>query len=181
MDRRELLRAVAVFTGVAVSPGVASAILGAAPVASGAPLAGADLDLAGLLADHVIPETDTPGAVAAGVPDYISSIIESFMSAEDADRYRDGLSAFERAVMAERGTPFATLDRDAQVEWLSALDDRAFDGADDPLAVFWRDHKALTVAGYYSSEIGATQELRRNPMGVFEGDVPFDSIGRSWS
>jgi hypothetical protein len=42
--------------------------------------------------------------------------------------------------------------------------------------------KDLTVIGYFSSESGATQELRYNPVpGRFNGDVPFSEVGRRWS
>jgi hypothetical protein len=38
------------------------------------------------------------------------------------------------------------------------------------------------VIGYYSSEQGATQELRYNPApGRFIGDIPFSKVGKRWS
>src|SRR5687768_866456 len=46
---------------------------------------------------------------------------------------------------------------------------------------FWRRMKELTLTGYYTSEAGATQELRVNPMGAWRGDVPYAPIGRSWA
>lgn len=46
---------------------------------------------------------------------------------------------------------------------------------------FFRRMKELTLLGYYTSEIGATRELRVNPMGTYRGDVPYRSIGHSWS
>ena len=69
---------------------------------------------------------------------------------------------------------------------LVALDDQAF-GAGTSNEVppgepaLFAILKPLTVAGYYTSEIGATQELRQNPMGVYKGDIPYAEIGRSWS
>ena len=41
--------------------------------------------------------------------------------------------------------------------------------------------KVLTLAGYYTSEVGATQELRVNPMGAWFADVPYSEVGRSWA
>ena len=41
--------------------------------------------------------------------------------------------------------------------------------------------KELTLVGYYTSEVGATQELRRMPMSEWKADVPYDSIGRAWT
>lgn len=47
---------------------------------------------------------------------------------------------------------------------------------------FFRTMKELTLLGYYTSQAGATQELKyaRVP-GRFEGCVPFASVGRAWS
>jgi hypothetical protein len=41
--------------------------------------------------------------------------------------------------------------------------------------------KELTVVGYYTSELGATRELRVNPMGRFRADVPYASLGTAWA
>ena len=46
---------------------------------------------------------------------------------------------------------------------------------------FFRMMKELTVTGYYTSELGATEELRVNPMGVYRGDIPYAEIGRAWA
>lgn len=47
---------------------------------------------------------------------------------------------------------------------------------------FFRTMKELTLLGYYTSQIGATQELKyaRVP-GRFDGCVPLATIGRAWS
>jgi gluconate 2-dehydrogenase gamma chain len=47
--------------------------------------------------------------------------------------------------------------------------------------LFFRRIKELTVLGYYTSDVGATKELRRMPMGTYRGDIPYSSIGRAWS
>lgn len=47
---------------------------------------------------------------------------------------------------------------------------------------FFRTMKELTLAGYYTSEVGATQELRHEPTpGRFDGCLPFSEIGRAWA
>jgi hypothetical protein len=46
---------------------------------------------------------------------------------------------------------------------------------------YFRMLKDLVLVGYYTSEVGATQELRANPMGVFRSDVPYAEVGRAWS
>jgi len=47
---------------------------------------------------------------------------------------------------------------------------------------FFRTMKELTLVGFYTSEAGATRELRHAPVpGRFEGCVPLDQIGRAWA
>lgn len=47
---------------------------------------------------------------------------------------------------------------------------------------FMRTMKELTVLGYYTSKIGATQELKYVQVpGRFDGCVPFLSVGRAWA
>jgi hypothetical protein len=46
---------------------------------------------------------------------------------------------------------------------------------------FFRRMKELTLTGYYTSEVGATRELKVNPMGVYRSDVPYRTIGHSWA
>ena len=47
---------------------------------------------------------------------------------------------------------------------------------------FFRTMKELTIVGYYTSQLGATKELRYAQVpGRFEGCVPLAKIGRSWA
>ena len=46
---------------------------------------------------------------------------------------------------------------------------------------FFRTLKELVLVGYYTSEEGATQELRMHPMGSWSADVPYSDIGRAWA
>ena len=40
----------------------------------------------------------------------------------------------------------------------------------------------VSLVGYYTSEIGATQELKYvHAAGSYDGDVPFDEVGRAYS
>lgn len=46
---------------------------------------------------------------------------------------------------------------------------------------FWRRMKEMTLTGYYTSQAGATRELKVNPMGIWRGDIPYSSIGHAWA
>ena len=50
------------------------------------------------------------------------------------------------------------------------------------LPEFFRTMKELTLLGYYTSQVGATKELRYVQVpGRFDGCVPFTTIGRAWA
>ena len=46
---------------------------------------------------------------------------------------------------------------------------------------FFRTLKELVLVGFYTAEVGATKELRVNPMGIWRADIPYDEIGSAWS
>jgi hypothetical protein len=47
---------------------------------------------------------------------------------------------------------------------------------------FFASVQSLVVLGYYTSELGATTELRYDPIpGRFDGSVDYLDIGRQWS
>jgi hypothetical protein len=106
----------------------------------------AQFQLVSCLADLIIPPTDTPGAVAAGVPQYIDLVVN-----EDANLqgiFRDGLEKLDKS-------GFLQLPQEKQVEVLTALSQ-----APDPS--FFVAVKNLTADGYYTSRIGLMQELGYN-------------------
>ena len=53
---------------------------------------------------------------------------------------------------------------------------------EEDLSPFFHKLKELVVVGYYTSEIGATQELRYDPMPMeYKGDIPLTEVGRGSS
>lgn len=208
------------------------------------------------LVDQILPRTDTPGAVDAGVPGFVDLMLTEWYAPEERDRFLAGLADVD--AQAEGGA-FAALDAEAQARFVAALDAREFtdpevpaaDAADEDVAEsaqegtykageeeerevagmqgdlaaaqaedertaelpgdstsmgqrevneqgnevdapslagaddgpsFYRQLKELTVAGYYTSEAGATEELQYNAvMGRYDPDVPLAEIGRAWA
>jgi hypothetical protein len=63
----------------------------------------------------------------------------------------------------------------------SGAADDAPDADDLGPKAFFRTMKELTLVGYYTSEAGATRELRVNPMGRYRADVPYASLGAAWA
>jgi gluconate 2-dehydrogenase gamma chain len=57
--------------------------------------------------------------------------------------------------------------------------DRDWDPEDVGGQSFFRTLKELVLVGYYTSEPGATRELRMNPMGAWHADIPYGPNGRA--
>ena len=124
------------------------------------------------LCDLVIPDTDTPGARAAGVPAFVALALQHGLAdATPADRL-----ALRQRLDQAAGGAFLALDAARQHAVLAPLDAATF--ARDPAAAAggepaWRRIKALIVMGYYTSEVGATQELQYSLVpGRWDPDVP---------
>jgi hypothetical protein len=74
---------------------------------------------------------------------------------------------------------FATGSQAQQMQLLQALDREAYvDGAPD---TFFREFKKLVLFGYYSSEAGATIELKFDRIpGDYQPCVPIDDPAQAW-
>ncbi|HEX6069127.1 MAG TPA: gluconate 2-dehydrogenase subunit 3 family protein [Longimicrobiaceae bacterium] len=59
--------------------------------------------------------------------------------------------------------------------------DSDWDPEDVGRQAFFRTLKELVLVGYYTSEVGATQELRVNPMGTWLGDIPYADVKQAWA
>jgi gluconate 2-dehydrogenase gamma chain len=103
------------------------------------------------VADLIIPATDTPGAVAAGVPKYIDSVVAA--NANLQKEMRTLLPAFSE--------DFLDLTEEQQIAKLTPLSDAVDRNEDKPgsEAALFRAIKNLTCDGYYTSQIGLVQEL----------------------
>jgi hypothetical protein len=109
------------------------------------------------LTDLIIPPTDTPGAVAAKVPEYIDLVVHSDPGLQAT--LRDGLVVLETQSKAKFSQSFLELTEAQQVELLSASEKQA---AADGNRGFFPAMKGLTADGYYTSRIGLLQELGYN-------------------
>jgi len=190
IDRREALRRAALLLGGALStPTVAGVLAGceARPTPDGAwkprALTPDQANLVATIADHILPETDTPGARAVGVHRFIDAMLAESYPAKDRERFLAGLADVDARARRTCGRAFLQCATTDQRALLVHLDREAF--ATTPgtgEALFFRTMKKLTLVGYYTSEIGATRELHHAPVpGRFDGCVPLAESGRTWA
>lgn len=102
------------------------------------------------LAEAIIPETDTPGATAVGVPQFIDLLLTDWYSPPERQGFLDGLAAIDRETNATFGRSFGELEPDQRETILRALDGarRSPSGAGPA----FEKVKELTVFGYFTSE-----------------------------
>ena len=103
------------------------------------------------LADLIIPATDTPGAVAAGVPAYIDAVVTANPVLRTAFR-----AGFEWLAALD-GKPFLERSEDEQIAVLRPLSAGSAEPSEGRR--FFELMKGLTADGYYTSRIGLVDEL----------------------
>lgn len=128
-----------------------------------------------LMTDLIIPETDTPGAKAARVNEFIDVILTEWATDEERQHFLDGLADVDKQSNELFGKDFIDTTPKQQVTLLHAMDDeaaqkRAFHHPTHGNTVpemdtqlkgnFYDVFRGITLHGYYTSEIGYTQELR---------------------
>ena len=123
------------------------------------------------IADIIIPETETPSASQAGVPSYINFYLTEFMPEASAHNFVDGL------VEMSGQDDFLSLDTEQQLEIVQSLDDALHTEAENPV---YKQLKELIVIGYYTSQIGATQALRYDPVPGPYKEMKLAEVGRTW-
>ncbi len=185
MERRKALERIGLLTGASLSAPVLAAALGGckAPVASYIPV-NFDADLfraLGIISDIIIPETDTPGAKEAGVDQFIDLALSSAFEEKDKDLFIGGMNQMNNDSLGAYELPFADLDLERQTQIVTAMDQKAFEDIEAGVRPrpFFTTLKQIVLTGYYTSEIGATQELRWIVApGRYDGAA---EMGRTWA
>lgn len=193
INRRALLKVVGVTAGLAISSSCQRALESgvdlSAPPVNGS-LSEDQLEVVSMLAELIIPETDTPGAIAAGVPEFIHRIVIDWYTPAEQQIFLDGLGELDAVAEAHWAAPFGRLDPDQQSRVLAEMEPPSEGGAQGLTAVaagaagdvpFYLKLKELTVLGYYTSQVAAGTELDYQPVpGHYDGDARFEEVGRQW-
>jgi hypothetical protein len=126
------------------------------------------------LADTLIPVTDTPGAIAAGVPDALDAMLLKWASPETRKLITKALDRLDEQSKSISGKSFHRLPSAEQKEFLIEHDKMSLQPIPAPQnapqvrsltpKIYVVDEgyhrlKNLIITLYYTSEIGMTQEL----------------------
>jgi len=138
------------------------------------------------IAETILPETSTPGAKAAKVGEFMTVMVQDCYSREDQNVFTKGLFTLEDRFKEKYGQSFINSDTAKRTAFLTALDKEQKEFStnkkpDEPNHYFSM-MKQLTLLGFFTSEVGATQALRYLPVpGKYNGCIPYNKGDRAWA
>ncbi|WP_026463930.1 gluconate 2-dehydrogenase subunit 3 family protein [Adhaeribacter aquaticus] len=113
----------------------------------------------GEIAELIIPTTSTPGAKAAKVPEFINLMVADCYSEKDQQYFLAGLDKFDNTAKSTYAKGFLACSQEQQIELLKKAEAESIAQRNTAGTHFFRTMKELTLLGYFTSEIGATQAL----------------------
>jgi len=210
MDRRELLKMIAVLTGTAV--------VGGDFLLSGCtnPDAGPSMDLSqdniaflDEIGETILPKTNTPGAKDAKIGEFMKTMVNDCYAADDQKAFQEGIQKlndecrkmhdadFMKATPEQRKSLLIKLDGDAKK---AAKEKTDFDSEqikrekeehekgnsgykrEKRSAHYFSMMKQLTISGYYTSKEGRMGALRYTPVpGKIDADLPYKKGDRAFA
>ena len=187
MERRELLKLIALATGSAFIGG--DLFLSGcknAPVVGGAAFSEEDISFLDEVAETIIPKTTTPGAKDAAVGSFMTVMVNDCYDKKDQQIFHEGIKKLDDASQKTHNTSFMKATPEQRTSLLTTLDKEAKEHQkskqkDDPNHYFTM-MKQLTLFGFFTSKPGATQVLRHEPVpGKYDGAFPYKKGDRAWA
>jgi hypothetical protein len=197
MHRRDLFRILAAGAALpALAPDALAMIREAASAATRKPItlsAHQDATVTAM-AERIIPETDTPGARGAKVNEFIDVILTDWATVRERQQFLGGLASVDEQSNQLYGKDFVDCAAPQQESLLRALDEQwvaeellpkphltGYQRRDQQLeGNFFGTFKRITLYGYYTSEIGFTQELKKVIIpGSYHGCIPVNGASKT--
>jgi hypothetical protein len=147
-------------------------------------------DLITELAETIIPQTDTPGAKAAGAGSFIIKMVRDCTPVQSQNNFLTGLNDVESYTSDAFGRSFIQCSQNERDQTLKHFEEA---GAPLPGIIgkvekkiagesFFILLKRYTVLGYCTSEIGATQGLAYDYIpGRYVANIPLGPRQKAWA
>jgi gluconate 2-dehydrogenase gamma chain len=183
IDRRDALAGMVAMFGASLFAPIARAAAGdVTPISSGAPSAAVftppQRALMTALSERVMPTTDTPGAIAAGVPEFIEKMLADWALPDDRKPILAGLDAIEARSQADYKVAGAEATAEQQDALLTLAMENQLPGGSE----FFDKFRQLVLTGYFTSEIGITKERKYLPVpGRYDGAYLYSEVNRVFS
>lgn len=195
MERRELLKQIAILTGGAFIGGelfLTGCKSGTSLEAGFTPATIAFLDE---VAETIIPATKTPGAKAAQVGEFMKVFVTDCYTKNDQEAFTKGIVQLDEACNKMHSKSFmecdakqrhdllVSLEKEAKTfnEGLSKENEGKKDEEKKPVH-YYTMMKQVTLLGFFTSKTGMTETLRHQPVpGKYIGDYPYKKGDRAWA
>ena len=169
MERKEFLqRLLVVGSGVLIVPSGLLTACKKEVLKKRTALTENDIPLLDEIGETILPTTSTsPGAKAAKIGEYMFAMVTDCFSPDEQHTFLVGLDILD-------DNSFLDKNNQQKLEFLKKMqvDEQSF----------FNMFKTLTVSGYFTSEIGATQARRYLPLpGKFVGCIPYVKGDRPWA
>jgi hypothetical protein len=211
MNRRDLLKQIALITGGAVVGGelfLAGCKTGAK---ANAGFTAANIALLDEIGETIIPATTTPGAKAAKIGEFMKVMVTDCYTEKQQQAFTNGINELEDACKKLNSKSFMECSAEQRAALILSLEKeaKAFnqkrdeedkpkkeanDKANSTLA--WKDQKEfeaspshyytmmkqLTLLGFFTSKTGMTETLRHIAVpGKYDGNVPYVKGEKAWA
>ncbi|SNS56395.1 Gluconate 2-dehydrogenase subunit 3 [Belliella buryatensis] len=111
------------------------------------------------IGEAIIPTTDTPGAKAAGIGEFMVMMVKDTYNGDQQSIFISGLNSLKKDFKTAYGKDFMKATIEERTDFLNEMNQKSNQSEDrEPKVIGML--KDLTVLGYFTSEIGATQQLR---------------------
>jgi gluconate 2-dehydrogenase gamma chain len=186
LNRRDTLRGLALTVGISATGWAERALAAAAPAPAltwtPTALTLEQAKLLDVVAELIIPATDTPGARDAGVPRFIDRAVADYYDKGQVEQLLGGLARMDADAQAAHGAAFVALAPEQQVGLLTTYDQQAGIARSSGQGHFFTALEDMVTVGYFTSDPGATVALKYEPVpGAYHGCVPLAEVGRAWA
>lgn len=174
MNRRDALKSFALMMG-GTMVGANVLFTGCAPddQIEGLEFSPKDIAFLDEIGESIIPATDTPGAKAVGIGNFMVMMVTDTYNSEQQEAFVSGINMIRSDFRDTHDKDFMDATSEERTAYLNDLNQKARSSEDREPKVIGMIQD-LTVLGYFTSEIGATQQLRYvETPGRYDPCVPY--------
>ncbi|KAA3439826.1 gluconate 2-dehydrogenase subunit 3 family protein [Rufibacter hautae] len=136
--------------------------------------------------ETILPATSTPGAKAAKIGMFMATMVQDCYTPEDQKIFMKGISQVDEESKKRFDKKFLEATPQQRTQLLTQLDNdqkaHQKNKKEDAPNHYFRMMKELTLLGFFTSEVGATQALRYLPVpGRYDGCMPYKKGDKAWA
>jgi hypothetical protein len=157
-----------------------------------------DIAMLNEIGGTIIPKTNTPGAKEVGIGAFMAMMVKDCYEEDEQQEFMSGLKKIREDYEAEHDEIFMVGTPERKKAFLSRLNETMAASEEErqkkiaasatreeekePPIHYFKMMKELTILGYFSSKVGATEALRYiETPGRYEGCTPYTKGDRAWA